>query len=123
LELLRGRAFLLAADRVVEDAVVAAEHQGGDEAQEFLGLGVQGPRPIGLPVQAEKALDLESGHGHHRLVEPAALFPPLLYARFEPDVRFHERLLAISGEYRSPDREVASGNRAVGGPCGFRVRS
>jgi hypothetical protein len=37
-ELVVGDAFLLAADHVVGDAVVAAEHHRGDEPQQLLGL-------------------------------------------------------------------------------------
>src|SRR5690606_7822089 len=38
-ELLVGDALLGAADEVVGDAIVAAEYEGGDEAEELLGTG------------------------------------------------------------------------------------
>ena len=54
-----GDAFFLAADDVVGDAVVAAQHHGGHEAQELLGLYVERAGLVAARVEGEEALDLQ----------------------------------------------------------------
>ena len=52
-------ARLGALDDVVGDAVVATEHSGGDQAQQFLGLGVECAGFVGLVVEGKEAFDAE----------------------------------------------------------------
>src|SRR5690606_27350271 len=58
-ELLVGEAELGAADEVVGDAVVAAEDEGGDEAEELLGGSVEGAVLVDAGVEGPEAADLE----------------------------------------------------------------
>src|SRR5690606_5336324 len=58
-ELLVGEAELGAADEVVGDAVVAAEDERGDEAEELLGGGVEGSILVDAGVEGPEAADLE----------------------------------------------------------------
>jgi hypothetical protein len=48
-----------AANKMIGDAIVAAEDHGGHEAEEFLGASVEGARFVGLVIQGEEALDAE----------------------------------------------------------------
>src|SRR5712692_2312214 len=65
-------AFFAAADKMVGDAIVAAEHSGSDEAEEFLGLGAERARLVGLVVEGEEAFDAEMAAGEDFLVEVGA---------------------------------------------------
>src|SRR5579859_755975 len=67
-------AFFSAADEVVGDAVVAAEHGAGDQAEEFLGLGAERTGLIGLMVQSEEAFDAEMAGAEDLLVKVGASF-------------------------------------------------
>jgi hypothetical protein len=58
-DLRAGPASLSALNDVVGDAVVAAEDGGGDQAEEFLGLGVEGTGLVRLVIEGEEALDAE----------------------------------------------------------------
>ena len=49
-------AFLGAANKVISDAIVAAKNRGGDESEEFLGLGAERAGLVGLMVQREETL-------------------------------------------------------------------
>src|SRR5690606_39599398 len=68
-ELLVGEAQLGAADEVVRDAVVAAEDEGCDEAEELLGPGVEGPVLVDAGVEGPEAADLEVALLEDALVE------------------------------------------------------
>jgi hypothetical protein len=63
-----------ALDDVVGDAVVAAEDGGGDQAEEFLGLGVQGTRLVSLVIEGKEALDAEVAAIEDFFVEVGAKF-------------------------------------------------
>jgi hypothetical protein len=45
-----------AANQVIGDAVIAAQDGGSDQAEEFLGFGLQGTGLVGLVVQGAEAL-------------------------------------------------------------------
>src|SRR5690606_18407660 len=68
-ELLVREAQLGAADEVVRDAVVAAEDEGCDEAEELLGPGVEGPVLVDAGVEGPEAADLEVALLEDALVE------------------------------------------------------
>jgi hypothetical protein len=48
-----------AANQVIGNAIIAAQDGGGDQAEELLGLGVQGTGFVSLMVQSEETLDAE----------------------------------------------------------------
>jgi hypothetical protein len=57
--LLVGDPFLLAAHDMIGDAVVAAEHQRGHQAEQLLRLDAQRSRLVGPVVQGKEAIDGE----------------------------------------------------------------
>jgi hypothetical protein len=59
---------------MVSDAVVAAEHGGGDETEELLGLGAQRAGLVGLMIEGEEALDAEMAAAEDLFVEVGAKF-------------------------------------------------
>ena len=61
-------AGLLALGDVVADAVVAAQHQRGDQAQQLLGLHVQRAGLVGLGIEREEAPHHLVGLGEDALV-------------------------------------------------------
>jgi hypothetical protein len=67
-----GPAFFGAAHEVVGDAVVATEDSGGDQSQEFLGLGAERARFVSLMVESEEAFDAEVAAAEDLLVEVGA---------------------------------------------------
>src|SRR5712692_6439427 len=67
-------AFFAAADKMVGDAIVAAEHSGSDEAEELLGFSAERARLVGLVVEGEEAFDAEMAAGEDFLVEVGAKF-------------------------------------------------
>src|SRR5690606_23203290 len=71
---------ILALGHVVADAVVAAQHQGGDQAEQFLGLHVQRAGLVGLGVQGEEPAHDLVGLGQdafvHALAEGGELRDP-----------------------------------------------
>ena len=73
LELGRGHAALGALDDVVADAVVAAQHQRGDEAEQLFGLGGQRAVLVRFTVEAEETLDHPVVAGQNALVGRNAL--------------------------------------------------
>jgi hypothetical protein len=68
-----------AANEVIGDAVVAAENRGGDEAEKFLGSGVEWAGIVGLVVQCEEALDSEVPAVEDFFVEFRAKFLKVVY--------------------------------------------
>src|SRR5690606_8873767 len=71
-ELLVGEADLGALDEVVGDAAVAAEDEGGDEAEERLGGGVERAVLVDAGVEGPEAVDLEVALVEDALVELVA---------------------------------------------------
>jgi len=63
-----------AADEMIGDAVVAAENRGSDEAQEFLGAGIERAGIVRLVVEREEALHAEVPAIKDFLVELGARF-------------------------------------------------
>lgn len=55
--LLPADAKFMAGAEVVADAVVAAQHHRGDEAEEFLGFHIQGPRFVAMLVEGKEAVE------------------------------------------------------------------
>src|SRR5512146_1213855 len=72
LELLVGHALFGAAKDVVGDAVVAAEHERGDQAEHLLDLGAEHAGLVGPVVQREEAVDREVAGAQDRVVHPGA---------------------------------------------------
>src|SRR5712692_9353005 len=67
-------AFFAAADKMVGDAIVAAEHSGGHQAEELLCFCAERARLISLMVQREEAFDAEMAAGEDFFVEVGAKF-------------------------------------------------
>src|SRR2546430_6709409 len=65
-------AFFAAADQVIGDAVVAAQHRGGDQPEQFLALGTERAGFVGLVVESEEALDAEVTAAEEFLVQVGA---------------------------------------------------
>src|SRR5690606_24241058 len=85
-EFVVGDAFLDAAEDVVRDAVVAAEDEGGDEAEQLLCPRGQGAVLVDAGVEGEEALDVEVAGLEdalvHALAERAELFQIHVAAAF-----------------------------------------
>src|SRR5713101_1136811 len=64
--------FFVAAHQMISDAVVAAEHGGRDEAQQFLGLGTEGAGFVGLMIESKEALHAEVAAAENFLVQVGA---------------------------------------------------
>ena len=56
-DLFGGYSFLMALAEVVFDAIIAAKHHTGHQAQHFFGADRQGTVCIGIGVQVEQAVD------------------------------------------------------------------
>jgi len=84
-ELVVGDALFLAADDVVGDAVVAAQHHRRDQAEQLLGLHVECAGLVAAGVEREEALDLEVAGLQdalvHALAEPAEFFQAVRHRR------------------------------------------
>ena len=62
-EFLIGATFFDGAVDVVGDAIVAAEDHGSDEAEEFLGLDVEGAGLVAVAVEVEEAFGVQCRAG------------------------------------------------------------
>src|SRR5713226_8341181 len=65
-------AFLAAADQVIGDAVVAAQHGGSHEPEQFFLLGAKRTGFVGLVIESEEALDAEVAAAEDFLVQVSA---------------------------------------------------
>src|SRR2546422_2651873 len=72
--------FFAAAHQMIGDAVVAAEHCGGHEAQEFLGLGAERAGFVGLMIESEETLHAEMAAAENLLVQVGAKFLKIFQA-------------------------------------------
>jgi len=54
---------------VVSDAVIAAQHRGGDQPEQFLGFGAERAGFVGLVVESEETLDAEVAAAEDFFVE------------------------------------------------------
>ena len=68
----RADALLVAPDHVIGDAVVAAQHQGGDQPKHFLRLHAQRAGLVGPAVESEEAIDREVAGAQNQVVHPGA---------------------------------------------------
>ncbi len=66
-------ALFAATHEMVGDAIVAAQHGGGDQAEEFLGLGAERTGLVSLMVEREEALYAEVAAGEDFFVEVGKL--------------------------------------------------
>src|SRR5258708_18556094 len=73
-------AFFAAADQVVSDAVIAAQHRGGDQPEQFLCFGAERARFVGLVVESEETLDAEVASAEDFFVEFGANFLKIFQA-------------------------------------------
>src|SRR5690348_7628032 len=71
----------MAADDVIRDAVVTAEHERGDQAEHLLRPGRKDTIQVRLMVEREESLDVEIGTIQNHIVEPLSLLLPLLHRR------------------------------------------
>src|SRR5260370_41298598 len=73
-------AFFAAADQVVSDAVIAAQHRGGDQPEQFLCFGAERAGFVGLVVESEETLDAEVAAAEDFFVEVGAKFLKIFQA-------------------------------------------
>ncbi len=59
---------------MVGDAIIAAQHGGGDQAEEFFGFGAERAGLVGLMVEGEEALYAEVAATEDFFVEVGAKF-------------------------------------------------
>src|SRR2546427_789035 len=65
-------AFLAAANQMIGDAVVAAQHGGSHQPEQFFLLGAERAGFVGLVVESEEALDAEMAAAEDFLVQVSA---------------------------------------------------
>src|SRR5260370_5103958 len=65
-------AFLAAADQVVSDAVIAAQHGGGDQPEQFFLLGAERAGFVSLVVESAEALAAEVAAAEDFFIEVSA---------------------------------------------------
>src|SRR3989442_4970741 len=65
-------ALFAAADEVIGDAVIAAQHGGSHQPEQFFLLGAQRARFVGLVVKSKEAFDAEMAAAENFLVQVSA---------------------------------------------------
>ena len=118
----RATSLLAAPDDMVGDAVVAAQDERRDQAEQFLRLRRQGALFVGARVEGEEALDVEVARAEDALVHLLAEFAELLQAHVPSPFRpLHRNRHAVAQRHDRRQQRRMRGDALVELLHGARV--